>query len=79
MAKDATRAAEVMSRIRLLFKKGHSTARVGRCERYSRDNRPLTQRGNAILRIGPDRIGLRSSPGDGRPGAIAASFHEPYA
>ena len=28
---------------------------------------------------GPDRIGVRPSPGDGRPGAIAASFHEPYA
>jgi C4-dicarboxylate-specific signal transduction histidine kinase len=80
MAKDATRAAEVISRVRRLFKKGTSQHELLDVNEVIREIIALLRREATRYSVsGPDRIGVRPSPGEGRPGAIAASFHEPYA
>ena len=57
-AKDGMRAAEIISRIRQLFKKGCSATGVGGCKRsHSRNARPAARRGNAILDIRSDGTG----------------------
>ena len=79
IVKDGTRAAEIISRIRLLFKKGTPQRELVDVNEVIRgDDRPPAQRGHAILHISPDGAGGRSSPGHGRSRAIAAGHDEPH-
>ena len=77
--RDGVRAAEIIERIRLLFKKNSATTGVGRYKRSnSRDGCPPARRGDAMLHIGPNGSGCRSSPSHGRSRAIATGLDEPH-
>ena len=79
MAKDATRAAEVISRIHLLFKKRTPQRELVDVNEVNREIIFLL-RSEATRYSVSVRTELASDPPRyGRPGAIAASFHESYA
>ena len=76
--KDATRAGEIINRIRLIFKKGTSQWEpVDVNETIRGDGHALEQQGCEIFRIDPDGTGGGASGGDGRSRAVAASHDEP--
>ncbi len=63
VVKDGTRAAEIISRVRLLFKKGAPRTGVGRRKRsYSKDDRPPLRRGGAIQHISASGVGRQIFP-----------------
>ena len=78
VVKDATRAAEIISRVRSLFKKGSQERELVDLNEVIRGmTRPLAQRGNPVLHISADRTFRRPSLDHGRWRAIAAGAHEP--
>jgi hypothetical protein len=79
VVKDGTRAAEIVSHIRLLFKKAAPQRELVDLNEVIREMIVLpAQRSDAMLHIGPHRAGWRSSARHRRPRATAAGDDEPH-
>jgi len=80
IVKDATRAADIISRISLLFKKGALQRELVDVNDVIRENDcPAARRGDAPLNLNPYRACGESSQSHGRPCAASAGLHESHA